>query len=117
MSTFQLHPALQFVWLTVSDLNRSVRFYSDTLKFPVQVQNNAFAIVQLGESALYLAVGEATPGNMHLAISVEDVDAFHQQLQAQGLPVTPPEDEGWARYINLLDPDGYQLLILTRTTL
>lgn len=116
MSTAQFTPTLQFVWITVSDIKRALQFYGDTLGFPVKMPNDAFGIVQLGEMALYLATGEATPGNMYLAIAVPDVDAFSQHLQAQGVSVGSPVDEGWARYIEVLDPDGYRLLILTPNT-
>jgi len=113
MSTPQFTPTLQFVWHTVKDVERALQFYGDTLGFPVQRTNDAFGIVQLGELALYLAAGEATPGNMYLAIAVPDIDAFSLYLQNQGVSAGAPVDEGWARYIELTDVDGYRLLILT----
>lgn len=116
MSPTQSAPTLQFVWLTVKDIKRALQFYGDTLGFPVQRSNDAFGIVQLGEMALYLAAGEATPGNMYLAIAVPDIDSFSQHLQAQGVFAGYPIDEGWARYIEITDPDGYRLLILTPNT-
>lgn len=113
MSTDQALPALQFVWLEVSDLDRARTFYGQTLGLPVQENGDAFVVASLQGADLYLAPGSPTPGNMYLAIAVADIDQFHQQLVAKGLDLPAPSDEGWARYIELTDPDGYRLLFFT----
>ena len=106
-------PALQFIWIEVSDLARSREFYSQTLGFSTQDNDEAFSVVTLAGAQLYLAPGNPSPGNMYLAIAVSDVDALYQRLLEQGVTLAAPVDEGWARYIELNDPDGYHLLILT----
>ena len=106
-------PALQFVWLEVSDLARAREFYGETLGLPVQETGGEFLMVSLAGAFLYLAPGYPTPGNMYLAIAVPDIDLLYQHLLEQGEEVASPEDEGWARYIEMTDPDGYRLLLLT----
>lgn len=111
--TPQTAPSLHFVWLEVSDLSRSRSFYGDELGFSIDESNDAFSIVSLGASALYLAKGRPTPTNMYLAIAVPDIDLLYQRLLELGMDAPSPTDEGWARYIELADPDGYRLLLLT----
>ncbi len=113
MSLLDTAPALHFVWLEVSDLSRSSVFYGQTLGLPVQETEGAFVVVTLHGASLYLAPGHPTPGNMYLAIAVADIDLLYQHLLEQGLDVSSPQDEGWARYLELTDPDGYRLLLLT----
>ena len=67
----------------------------------------------LAGALLYLAPGYPAPGNMYLAVAVPDIDLLYQHLLELGEDVSSPEDEGWARYIEMTDPDGYRLLLLT----
>ena len=113
MDITDLKPTLQFVWLEVSDLAASRHFYGEVLGFLVQESDGAFITVDLNDTFLYLAPGKPTPGNMYLAIAVEDIDLLYQRLLEQGSDVASPTDEGWARYIELTDPDGYRLFLLT----
>jgi len=112
-TTPQAPPSLHFVWLEVSDLPRSRSFYGDELGFSVDESNDAFIVVSLGASSLYLAQGRPTPTSMYLAIAVPDIDQLYQRLLERGMDAPSPTDEGWARYIELADPDGYRLLLLT----
>ena len=110
-------PSLHFLWLEVTDLRTSIDFYREILGFPVQDEvpgaaPGAFAIVHLAQTRLYLAPGAPRGMGMHIAIAIADVDAMHQRLLDHGVKAPPPVDEGWARYINLLDPDGYRLYLL-----
>lgn len=112
MSSPAQNPSLHFLWLEVTDLARSVDYYRDTLGFPVQDDSNTFAIVHLAESKIYLAPGAPRGLGMYIAIAIADIDAFCQRLRLRGLAVAAPIDEGWAKYVNLTDPDGYRLLVL-----
>ncbi len=105
-------PALHFVWLEVSDLERSIDFYRETLGLVVQEDTDRFAIVKLTNSKLYLAPGRPLGMNMYIAIAVSNIDIMHERLIDHNMNVNAPTDEGWARYINLIDPDGYRLLLL-----
>lgn len=112
MSTINNDPSLHFIWLEVSESRRSIDFYRKTLGFSVQDDHDSFAIVHLANTKLYLAPGTPLGMNMYIAISVPDIDTMHQRLLDHNIPVGPPIDEGWARYINIIDPDGYRLLLL-----
>ncbi len=113
MTNQDTQPALHFLWLEVADLPRSTQFYGTILGLPILETTEAFTLVDLGNTRLYLAAGQPLPANMYLAIAVPDIDALYQQLLEAGLKVSSPQDEGWARYIEYVDPDGYRLLLLT----
>lgn len=108
-------PALHFVWLEVADLARSQEFYQDVLQLPVEEPGGEFIMVDLGKVSLYLAIGHPQPASMYIAIAVPDIDLLYQHLLELGENVASPKDEGWARYIELQDPDGYRLLLHTPT--
>lgn len=112
MSSATQDPSLYFLWLEVTDLRKSVDFYRETLGFPVQDDAGPFAIVHLAQTKIYLSPGAPRGLGMYIAIAVPDLDAFCQRLRLRGPAVAAPTDEGWARYINLMDPDGYRILIL-----
>ena len=97
-------PELHFLWMEVTDRSRSVNFYRETLGFPVQEDAGPFAIVHLGNTKLYLAGGQPRGTGVHIAISVPDIDAMYQRLHNKGLGVQTPVDEGWARFVELIDP-------------
>ncbi|HID33991.1 MAG TPA: VOC family protein [Anaerolineae bacterium] len=106
-------PTLQFVWLEVADLARAAAFYGETLGFPIVETTDAFIVADLTSAKLYLAQGQPIPTNIYLAIAVPDIDLLYQRMLEAGLKVASPQDEGWARYIEYQDPDGYRLLLLT----
>ena len=112
MPTINKNPSLHFLWLEVSNSQRAIDFYRETLGLPVQGDHESFATVHLANTKLYLAPGTPLGMNMYIAIAVPDIDAMHQRLLDHNIDVGPPIDEGWARYINLIDPDGYRLLLL-----
>ena len=113
MTQRNAQPALHFVWLEVKDVARARAFYEDLLQLPIAESREEFVAVSLGETSLYLAAGQPRPASMYLAIAVPDIDALYQHLLEQGEDVSSPQDEGWARYIEMTDPDGYQLYLLT----
>ncbi len=67
--------------------------------------------------------GQAEPydlgnGYGHLAVSVDDLDAEHARMTAEGLgpdPLKTLERDGFtARYFFISDPDGYRIEVLQR---
>lgn len=105
-------PSFHFIWLEVSDLLRTVDFYREMLGFPVQDETGAFGIVHLAHGQIYLSPGTPRPFSGYFAIAVPDIEAMRQRLLQQGIQAPEPTDEGWARYLNLVDPDGYRLILL-----
>ncbi|MCO6450215.1 MAG: VOC family protein [Caldilineales bacterium] len=109
-------PAFHFIWLEVGDLPTSVDFYRQVLGFPVQDESGTFGVVHLEHGQVYLSPGTPKPFSGYIAIAVPDVERLRQRLLAHGLPVTEVIDEGWAQYINVIDPNGYRLILLQPTT-
>lgn len=107
--------------LTVDDPEASAAFLVDHFGFSVLMSADGFVSVghpQAGVSVAYLRTGLATfkPAHMAghradgllLAFVVDDVDAEHDRLVAEGVDVlTPPETEPWGeRYLQVMDGNG-----------
>jgi methylmalonyl-CoA/ethylmalonyl-CoA epimerase len=115
------------VGVCVADLARSVQFYR-RLGFEVLFESDAGVTVALGPAKLYLfpappgderPVGRQLglsgnpPGIDHVSFLVDDVDALHASLTADGVEAGPPADQDWgARAFGLTDPDGNNLYFL-----
>ncbi|MFW5965102.1 MAG: VOC family protein [Natronomonas sp.] len=128
------------VGLTVSNLDRAVAFYRDTLGFEVlsrfEVGGEAFAtavdvdgasgtFVHLDADGVRIELveydpeGEPTtaalnrPGACHVGFAVEDVDAFVAGLSDDVEIVSEPRTtESGTRLVFLRDPDGNRIELL-----
>ena len=106
------------VMLGVSDFNRSVAYYRDTLGFSLQQQFESFAFFDGGAITLALSgdiwnhAGKA-PGAMQVVLGVDNVKASYAALKAKGVEfVNEPRNvngRDWAA--NFRDPDGHLLSI------
>ncbi len=118
--------------LTVTDLERSLAFYTELLGFEVAFARpeERFAYLQLGEAQLMLdeyadgrgwqtGVLEPPLGRgINLQIEVERLDALLERLEAAAYPLFVPPEENWYRQNSEMhgnreflvqDPDGYLL--------
>ncbi len=109
--------------IRVSDLERSVEFYTRHLDLRVRERvGHSYVLLAGGEGHHELALAEAEgsargptadPGLDHLAFESPDAAAFaaaHRRLEAAGVPVrTVDHGISWAIY--LTDPDGIGLEI------
>lgn len=125
------------VELTVSNLHRAIRFYSNVLQFRVvsenRAPNQATARLQLGKESLILregaGKGRPIPNDIkandqsfqHLAIVVGDMDAAYGQLIQHGVrlvskgPQRLPDwnwDAARIRALYFCDPDGHFLELI-----
>ncbi|MEI4485451.1 VOC family protein [Frigidibacter sp. MR17.14] len=118
--------------IRVLDEARSVAFYEGCfgLKVAERLDFDSFTLIYLAndesETELELTVnkGRTEPydlgdGYGHVAFSVEDVDALHARLEAEGfaprkLVDFAPGGEVIARFFFIADPDGYQIEVLKR---
>lgn len=118
--------------IRVLDEERSVAFYHQVfgLKVAERLDFPDFTLIYLsnGESGTELELtvnkGRTQPydlgeGYGHVAFSVEDLDAFHARLEAEGfaprkLVDFAPGGEVIARFFFIADPDGYQIEVLQR---
>jgi len=95
----------------VTDLQRSKRFYAETLGWELQTDAPGVAGLAFGES--YFVIHSDDRGNpdhrcaggMHALVKVEGVDAEHARLKALGVQVTDLINQPWGqRTFTFTDP-------------
>lgn len=105
--------------ITVSDMERSVRFYRDTLGLKLRFQSPDWSEFDFGPNTLALhGGGVAAPppsskqqlaGRASIGFTVDNVDKIFEELKNKGATVVMPpmqrEGEG-IRLAVFLDPDG-----------
>ncbi len=103
------------VFYFVSDLDRSIRFYQQTLGFEMtsrdevarfNVDGALFELVPT--NALEKLSGQ---GNARLALRVDDIDSAVSLLRERGVPATSPENKGTGVISYLRDPDGNEICL------
>jgi predicted enzyme related to lactoylglutathione lyase len=108
---------LNFVITHVSDVAAARAFYTEKLGFDVEDENPAFVQFRHPGSGATYAIGTFTGGPHELPTElwwfVDDADATHAALAAQGVEVvTPPHDEPFGRAFAIKDPGGNTLFML-----
>ena len=113
---------LDLLFLEVNRLEESLSFYADELGLEVLASNfeaePPTATLRAGTLKITLVEQPETMlrrgRGVHFFFGVEDVDRYHAELQARGVPLNPPADEDWGgRFITLEDPDKYRLFFVT----
>lgn len=126
---------LEVITLPVSDIERSLRFYTEKFGFGLDVDyhpNDTFRVVQLTPpgSACSVQIGlgltDNEPGTSHNAyLAVKDIEAARQELSDRGIEVEEirhkssvddwqgdttggldPQRRDYASFATLADPDG-----------
>jgi lactoylglutathione lyase len=113
----------------VSDVERSVRFYRDTIGLPFRFANESYAefategakFALFARSALPELIGGSASDDRvpfpqgEVAFFVDDVDGEHARLLDAGVEILmPPTDRPWGeRTLHVADPDG-NVVELTR---
>jgi len=110
------------VWLVVSDLEKSISFYRDTLGLPLKSTEEGFADFKTKGAELALGTKEVIEktigqkavigGPRHLILAwdaVEDIDKLYEELKAKGVPfLGKPKTQPWGqRVAYFTDPDGH----------
>ena len=98
--------------LTVSDIERGVRFYRDVLGFEVRNALDDRAEVVRGPARIELAVVTGTDsGHRVLFFETDDAAAMHSALAAAGAEPSALADVNWIkmRMFEVRDPDGHVL--------
>lgn len=107
---------LLFVMLGAADMERSVRFYSETLGLQNSARFEDFAFFNTGSVTLALSGelargGEAAAEQCEFVFGVESVTAEFERLKARGVVfLNEPRvvnAENWA--VNFRDPGGHLL--------
>ncbi len=109
-----------FVSVPVTDLERSTRFYRETLGLR-QIGSGAWPEFQLGQVSLYLidpsnTGGEFTaPHSAHIALRVGDVAQARAELEEAGVEFEGEVlDTGVCHMAFFQDPDGNALMLHRR---
>ena len=103
----------------VSNMARSVAFYRDVLGLPLRFESPEWTEFDTPGSTLALHLADDlspasssakfnSSGDMQPGFTVEDIDAFHQEMIAKGVPcLQPPEVEDFGgKLAGYADPDG-----------
>ncbi len=107
--------------LTPSDLERSQRFYGETLDLPIYREWGEGAhhgvVFFLGGGGLLEVSGVSpTPpsGALKLVLQVRDLEATHAWLAARGVTIgAVPEPKPWGLIeMTAVDPDGLELIFV-----
>lgn len=107
---------LELVFVPVSDVDRAKAFYVEKVGFHLDYDhrvNEQIRFVQLTPpgSACSIAIGEglveAAPGTApNLQLVVDDIQAAHDQLAANGVAVSDVQVLDWGHFVYFNDPDG-----------
>lgn len=109
------------ILLHVADVDRSVKFYTETLGLKKLMQHaNEIAIVDAGGGfSIYLHRDELGPRSERLGVGVivhfssASVDACEKKLLACNYPISmsPTNQSFGRRQMYLYDPDGYNIVV------
>ncbi|WP_425228037.1 VOC family protein [Sphingomonas sp.] len=113
------------VSVPVSDVDRSIAFYRDTLGMTLledEPMGPDMRWVQLqprdGGATIALTTwfdALTSGGQQGLMIGIDDVDAEHARLAGLGVDGSPPADQPWGRFTMIKDPDGNGLILAALT--
>lgn len=124
--------ALAHVAINTTDLERSIRFYHETLGFPIvedlTLENGRRLVhLQAGGQVTIELVGQPEPlasipaapqaGLAHLALAVDDVGAVYEVWRARGVEFTGEPRPGSGQIRRLVfckDPDGTLIELVER---
>ncbi|MEM6820419.1 MAG: VOC family protein [Verrucomicrobiota bacterium] len=103
--------------LVVADIERSVRFYTQSLGFKLNFKHEDFyAGLGAGPYSIHLKHGDdiqtLPEGTDHvdIVIGVTDLDACYEAIQAEGVKIIQALREmPYGREFYIEDPDGYRL--------
>jgi lactoylglutathione lyase len=110
---------IDYTMIMVSDMQRSVEFYRDTLGIALKFQSPGWTEFQTGATTLALHGGAVKPehatergkiaGTCSIGFNVKDIDKTYAELKARGahfvMPPTHQEAEG-IKLAVCVDPDG-----------
>jgi catechol 2,3-dioxygenase-like lactoylglutathione lyase family enzyme len=107
---------LELVPVPVSDVDRSIAFYTEKLGFSLDVDihvsdNLRFTQVTPPGSAcsilLDAGINGMTPGTVKgLQLVISDADVAHAELTEKGVEISDIQPLPWGRFITFADPDG-----------
>lgn len=108
---------LNHVALTVSDRERSARFYAEHFGLTERVHEDDHLLMLGSADGSLLALSEGTPPaglprTNHFGFQVpepDEVRSAREQLRAARVPETEWQDDGGFVRVQVADPDGYRV--------
>jgi predicted enzyme related to lactoylglutathione lyase len=121
----EFHYALTLVRIFVTDFERAVRFYTETLEMPLTMRDDELGWAQLDTGAAQLALERLDPSVgeqeaalvgrfLALSLAVRDIDTIHERLVGRGVEfVGAPELMPWGGVLaHFYDPDRNVLTLV-----
>ena len=110
----QIHYAIVFV----SDMKRAVEFYRDVLGLPLRFESPGWTEFSTDSTTLALhPAGDHPAGSCRLGFHVDDLDAFHKDMEAKGVRcLRPPSQQFGVRLAEYVDPDGLPFSVAQTAT-
>jgi len=103
-----------YVAIFASDLERSKKFYGETLGWKLGTNESYVAGFSFGTGYLVVqadsrpAASRKFGGGMSVEVGVDDVNVEHARLKSLGVEVSELRDQPWGeRNFHFADPDGY----------
>ncbi len=94
----------------VTDMARSVEWYSTVLDVRPAYQSPAWTALPVGDATLGLHIIETRPTDSHAAVSLvatEPLESVASRLEAAGITIAKPIcEEDFGRSLVVVDPDG-----------
>ena len=116
-------PRLGYVILWVEDLERAIRFYTETLGFAPKARHGDYVEIDTGSTVLglvsrafvkdglHLDVPPGAPRGAEIAVVVEreDVEPLYRRAVTGGATaVQQPHEQPWGQVVSYVrDPDGH----------
>src|SRR5271167_376124 len=104
----------RYVIKFVTDMNKAVKFYRDTLGLQLKFQSPGWSEFVTGETTLALhPASEKNPaGSAELGFSVDDLERFHGEAAGKGIVFTRlPADEHGTKLATFLDCEGAEVSV------
>ena len=102
------------VFLPVTNLERSIAWYTETLGLTLRWQVQGYAAFHVAQTALTLVQADAAVPAKHEPFNfyVDDIKGVHAHLAGLGVAVSELRDHGNLLEFTLTDPDGNRLGIV-----
>jgi lactoylglutathione lyase len=101
---------LNYVIEFVADMDRAVKFYRDTLGFPLKFQSPGWSEFSTGETtlALHPASEKNAAGKVEIGFNVPDLAKFYEEMRAKGVkfPMPPKKQDFGGMLAQFEDSEG-----------
>jgi len=111
---------ISHIQINVSDLERSLRFYRDTLGLVERMRTGPYVLLASPESGDFVSLSQLAPvgapglGHFGLHLEAENVDTAVRALEAGGGKLVSGSESPNFPSARVADPDGYVIAIHLR---